>query len=201
MRCVCVRSGRTQTRERYLLFATTAIMVETSYHSPGDIIGTPAPNQVTLHRGPTMPTPPVAACAPAAALRGTRSRVCDGHRSGNRQEGTLAVSRGRTHRGGTLAARGGSTHGETDHHPRRHCQQTTLRCARSSVSAWGVWPPTCYLDFEAMMPPIPLYEGTRPYQTIPFQWSLHTTTGNGTLCHLALRQTFVHHRHSPARGS
>jgi hypothetical protein len=30
-------------------------------------------------------------------------------------------------------------------------------------------PPTCYLDFEAMMPPIPLYEGTRPYQTIPFQ--------------------------------
>jgi hypothetical protein len=30
-------------------------------------------------------------------------------------------------------------------------------------------PPACYLDFEAMMPPIPLYEGTRPYQTIPFQ--------------------------------
>jgi hypothetical protein len=27
-------------------------------------------------------------------------------------------------------------------------------------------PPSCYLDFEAMMPPIPLYEGTRPYQTI-----------------------------------
>lgn len=44
-------------------------------------------------------------------------------------------------------------------------------------------PPTCYLDFEAMMPPIPLYEGTRPYQTIPFQWSLHTTTGDGILCH------------------
>jgi uncharacterized protein DUF2779 len=44
-------------------------------------------------------------------------------------------------------------------------------------------PPTCYLDFEAMMPPIPLYEGTRPYQTIPFQWSLHTTTGDGTICH------------------
>ena len=43
--------------------------------------------------------------------------------------------------------------------------------------------PTCYLDFEAMMPPIPLYEGTRPYQTIPFQWSLYTTTGDGTLCH------------------
>jgi hypothetical protein len=44
-------------------------------------------------------------------------------------------------------------------------------------------PPTCYLDFEAMMPPIPLYEGTRPYQTIPFQWSLHVIGGDGVLHH------------------
>jgi hypothetical protein len=44
-------------------------------------------------------------------------------------------------------------------------------------------PPACYLDFEAMMPPIPLYEGTRPYQTIPFQWSLHTIDGDGVLNH------------------
>lgn len=47
----------------------------------------------------------------------------------------------------------------------------------------GYGPPTCYLDFEAMMPPIPLYEGTRPYQTIPFQWSLHAATGDGVLHH------------------
>lgn len=33
------------------------------------------------------------------------------------------------------------------------------------------------------MPPIPLYEGTRPYQTIPFQWSLHTLTDDGALYH------------------
>jgi predicted RecB family nuclease len=51
-------------------------------------------------------------------------------------------------------------------------------------------PPACYLDFEAMMPPIPLYEGTRPYQTIPFQWSLHVLAGDGTL----------HHREFLARG-
>jgi Domain of unknown function(DUF2779) len=44
-------------------------------------------------------------------------------------------------------------------------------------------PPACYLDFEAMMPPIPLYEGTRPYQTIPFQWSLHATDDEGVLHH------------------
>jgi hypothetical protein len=44
-------------------------------------------------------------------------------------------------------------------------------------------PPACYLDFEAMMPPIPLYEGTRPYQTIPFQWSLHVLADDGRLHH------------------
>jgi Domain of unknown function(DUF2779) len=44
-------------------------------------------------------------------------------------------------------------------------------------------PPACYLDFEAMMPPIPLYEGTQPYQTLPFQWSLHTRHSDGTLRH------------------
>jgi len=44
-------------------------------------------------------------------------------------------------------------------------------------------PPACYLDFEAMMPPIPLYEGTRPYQTIPFQWSLHAIDAVGVLHH------------------
>jgi hypothetical protein len=49
------------------------------------------------------------------------------------------------------------------------------------LDAFG--PPACYLDFEAMMPPIPLYEGTRPYQTIPFQWSLHTIDGAGVLLH------------------
>jgi hypothetical protein len=46
-------------------------------------------------------------------------------------------------------------------------------------------PPACYLDFEAMMPPIPLYEGTRPYQTLPFQWSLHVLAADGTLHHEA----------------
>jgi hypothetical protein len=51
-------------------------------------------------------------------------------------------------------------------------------------------PPACYLDFEAMMPPIPLYEGTRPYQTIPFQWSLHVIGADGVL----------HHREFLAKG-
>ncbi len=48
----------------------------------------------------------------------------------------------------------------------------------------GFGPPALYLDFEAMSPPIPLYEGTRPYETLPFQWSLHIDDGIGELRHL-----------------
>jgi len=33
--------------------------------------------------------------------------------------------------------------------------------------------PLYYLDFETIGPAIPLFDGTRPYQTIPFQFSLH----------------------------
>jgi hypothetical protein len=33
--------------------------------------------------------------------------------------------------------------------------------------------PLYYLDFETFGPAIPLYDGTRPYQDIPFQFSLH----------------------------
>ncbi len=44
-------------------------------------------------------------------------------------------------------------------------------------------PPALYLDFEAMMPAIPLYEGTSPYQTLPFQWSLHELNTDGALLH------------------
>jgi hypothetical protein len=59
----------------------------------------------------------------------------------------------------------------------------------------GCGPPACYLDFEAMMPPIPLYEGTRPYQTIPFQWSLHAATEDGVLRH----REFLAEGHSDPR--
>jgi hypothetical protein len=34
-------------------------------------------------------------------------------------------------------------------------------------------PPALYLDFETGASAIPLYADTRPYQRIPFQWSLH----------------------------
>ena len=37
----------------------------------------------------------------------------------------------------------------------------------------SLWQPLYFLDFETFMPPIPLFNGTRPYQQIPFQYSLH----------------------------
>ena len=43
--------------------------------------------------------------------------------------------------------------------------------------------PVHFLDFETVSPAIPRYAGTRPYQTIPFQWSDHILTENGTLEH------------------
>jgi len=33
--------------------------------------------------------------------------------------------------------------------------------------------PLCFLDFETIYTAIPLFDGTRPYQQIPFQFSLH----------------------------
>ncbi len=43
--------------------------------------------------------------------------------------------------------------------------------------------PLTYIDFEAMNPAIPVYPGTRPYERLPFQWSLHQDDGNGGLTH------------------
>lgn len=43
--------------------------------------------------------------------------------------------------------------------------------------------PRHFLDFETIAPAVPLWAGTRPYQAIPFQWSLHTEDGPGRLRH------------------
>ena len=39
--------------------------------------------------------------------------------------------------------------------------------------------PLYFLDYETLMYPVPLYEGTRPYQQIPFQFSLHLQAAPG----------------------
>jgi hypothetical protein len=44
-------------------------------------------------------------------------------------------------------------------------------------------PATDYLDFEAILPEIPRFEGTRPLEPVPFQWSAHLSTPGGALEH------------------
>lgn len=44
--------------------------------------------------------------------------------------------------------------------------------------------PLYYLDFETMQPAIPIYQGTHPYQQVPFQYSLHIKSDvDGVLTH------------------
>lgn len=45
----------------------------------------------------------------------------------------------------------------------------------------GAGPPAHYLDFETINPAIPLYPGTRPYEAVPFQWSLQHVDAAGNV--------------------
>jgi len=53
--------------------------------------------------------------------------------------------------------------------------------ARAFVEALAY--PRFYLDFETVGPAIPLWAGTRPYQTLPFQWSCHIERAPGAMEH------------------
>ncbi|MBY0436908.1 MAG: DUF2779 domain-containing protein [Burkholderiales bacterium] len=43
--------------------------------------------------------------------------------------------------------------------------------------------PAWFLDFETIQFPVPIWKGTRPYQIIPFQFSVHRFGRNGRLAH------------------
>jgi hypothetical protein len=43
--------------------------------------------------------------------------------------------------------------------------------------------PRYYLDFETIMPAVPLWRDTRPYETLPFQWSCHYESDPGQIEH------------------
>ncbi len=45
--------------------------------------------------------------------------------------------------------------------------------------------PRHYLDFETIAFAVPIWKDTRPYQQLPFQWSLHVETEPRTLAHSA----------------
>jgi len=48
---------------------------------------------------------------------------------------------------------------------------TDIPAIRAFVDS--LWYPLCHLDFETFDTPIPPFDGVRPYQKIPFQYSLH----------------------------
>jgi hypothetical protein len=52
---------------------------------------------------------------------------------------------------------------------------------RAELAALG-WP-RYYLDFETIGGAVPRWAGTRPYQPVPFQWSLHVEPAPGQLEH------------------
>ena len=43
--------------------------------------------------------------------------------------------------------------------------------------------PRYYLDFETIQFAVPIWEGTRPYEALPFQWSCHIELASGELRH------------------
>ena len=49
--------------------------------------------------------------------------------------------------------------------------------------------PRAYLDFEAIAFAVPIWAGTRPYEQLPFQWSLHVERAGGTLDHAEFLHT------------
>ncbi len=59
--------------------------------------------------------------------------------------------------------------------------------AREMVLGLGY--PRAYLDFEAIAFAVPIWAGTRPYEQLPFQWSLHVERADGTLDHAEFLHT------------
>jgi hypothetical protein len=47
----------------------------------------------------------------------------------------------------------------------------------------GLVHPLWFVDFETFMPGLPIFPGMRPWQPIPFQWSLHVLEKDGSLRH------------------
>ncbi|MDO8848954.1 MAG: DUF2779 domain-containing protein [Coriobacteriia bacterium] len=59
-----------------------------------------------------------------------------------------------------------------------HADPEKLAQALSTLD-WPVY----HLDFETVMPALPLWPGTRPYQTVPFQYSVHLQRRDGIAEH------------------
>lgn len=68
-----------------------------------------------------------------------------------------------------------------------HCHQKRYENKPAILEALSSWQyPFVYLDFETINPAIPRYPGTKPYEHVPFQFSVHTQTSeNAEPSHIA----------------
>jgi hypothetical protein len=71
--------------------------------------------------------------------------------------------------------------------PKHRFQQEYLRDQKDRVDKEAVrdflstlWYPLAFLDFETINPAVPLFDGTRPYQKVPYQYSLHLIEQEGS---------------------
>lgn len=70
--------------------------------------------------------------------------------------------------------------------PKQRLQQAVVASGKAHIDRAALrrwldeleWP-VAHLDFEAMGPGIPLFDGTRPYEAVPFQFSLHVQAAPG----------------------
>jgi hypothetical protein len=77
-----------------------------------------------------------------------------------------------------------------DGHHLNHSQHMQVECHRTNrihIDYEGIKGflnairhPLYFMDFETFMPAVPLFENTRPYQQIPFQYSLHYRAARGS---------------------
>ncbi len=99
-------------------------------------------------------------------------------------------------------------------------QRTKVHAVRSGETwfnreAWGrstatLQYPICFMDFETVYPALPKFKGMRPYEHIPFQWSVHrqehattTLTHRGFLAETSSdpRRQFIEQLISAVRGA
>lgn len=63
--------------------------------------------------------------------------------------------------------------------------ETWLDAEGAAADLAGYGFPVRFLDFESVMLAVPVWKGRRPYEQIPFQFSLHRRDEDGTLAHVA----------------
>jgi len=58
-------------------------------------------------------------------------------------------------------------------------QEEIIDTAQVKAFVDSLWYPLCHLDFESSNSPIPRFDGSRPYQQVPFQYSVHIQQSAG----------------------